>query len=70
MISRKIGDLSWEDLTYLEMLLKNQYSAELEKDKTWESKNRYDRIGSHKNKIRRIMEAISSQKTLSKLDKW
>ena len=32
MISRKIGDLSWEDLTYLETLLKNQYSKELEQD--------------------------------------
>jgi len=70
MISRKIGDLSWEDLTYLETLLKNQYSKELEQDKTWETKNRYDRVGSNKIKIRRIMDAISSQKTLSKIEKW
>lgn len=70
MISRKIGELSYEDLTYLETLLKNQYTKELERDKTWEIKNKYHHEGTHKAKIRRLMDAISGQKQMTKLEKW
>lgn len=70
MVSRKIQDLSNDDLSYLEKLLGEQFAKELERDKTWEQKNKYDRPGEKKNRIIRLIEAIRSQKKLLTIDKW
>ena len=68
MVSRKMQELSDNDLTYLEKLLGEQFAQELERDKTWEQKNKYDRPGEEKSRIIRLMNDISAQKATS--EKW
>ena len=72
MVSRKIQELSNDDLTYLEKLLGEQFAKELEQDKTWEQKNKYDRPGEKKSRIVRLMNAIRAQKDIKKrtAEKW
>ena len=72
MVSRKMQELSQDDLAYLEKLLGEQFAQELERDKTWEQKNKYDRPGEKKNRIIRLMNAIRSQKEIKRTTdlKW
>lgn len=72
MVSRKMQELSESDLTYLEKLLGEQFAQELERDKTWEQKNKYDRPGEKKSRIIRLMNAIRAQKDFKKrtAEKW
>ena len=65
-------ELSESDLTYLEKLLGEQFAQELERDKTWEQKNKYDRPGEKKSRIIRLMNAIRAQKQVKKAtsEKW
>ena len=72
MVSRKIQELSNDDLTYLEKLLGEQFAKELEQDKTWTQKNNYDRPGEKKSRIIRLMNAIRAQKDIKKrtAEKW
>ena len=72
MVSRKMQELSQDDLVYLEKLLGEQFAQELERDKTWEQKNKYDRPGEKKSRIVRLLNAIRSQKqmTATASQKW
>jgi hypothetical protein len=72
MVSRKIQELSDDDLSYVEKLLGEQFAKELEADKTWVQKNHYHRPGEKKSKIIRIMNAIRAQKDIKKrtAEKW
>ena len=70
MVSWKIQELSEADLTYVEKLLGEQFAKELEADKTWTQKNKYDRPGNRKRQIIRLMDAIRSQKRLLSVPKW
>ena len=70
MVSRAIQDLTETDLIYLEKLLGEKFAEQLEADKTWASKNHYDRPGNKKKQILRIMDAIRSQKRLTTVAKW
>ena len=72
MVSRKIQELSDDDLSYLEKLLGEQFAKELEQDKTWQQKNNYSRPGEKKSKIVRLMNAIRAQKDIKKrtAEKW
>ena len=72
MVSRKIQELSNDDLSYLEKLLGEQFAKELEQDKTWSQKNNYHRPGEKKNRIVRLMNAIRAQKDIKKrtAEKW
>lgn len=63
-------ELSDNDLTYLEKLLGEQFAKELEADKTWTQKNKYDRPGNRKRQIVKLMDAVRSQKKLATVDKW
>jgi len=65
-------ELSQDDLAYLEKLLGEQFAQELERDKTWEQKNKYDRPGEKKSRIIRLINAIRSQKqmTATASQKW
>jgi len=65
-------ELSQDDLVYLEKLLGEQFAQELERDKTWEQKNKYDRPGEKKSRIVRLLNAIRSQKqmTATASQKW
>ena len=72
MVSRKIQELSDHDLNYLEKLLGEQFAQELERDKTWEQKNKYDRPGEKKSRILRLMNAVRAQQDFKKRtsEKW
>ena len=72
MVSRKIQELSDDDLSYLEKLLGEQFAKELEQDKTWQQKNNYNRPGEKKSKIVRLMNAVRAQKDIKKrtAEKW
>jgi len=72
MVSRKIQELSDDDLSYLEKLLGEQFAQELERDKTWLQKNNYSRPGEKKRRIIRLMNAIRAQKDIKKrtAEKW
>ena len=72
MVSRKIQELSDDDLSYMEKLLGEQFAKELEQDKTWTQKNNYDRPGEKKCRIIRLMNAIRAQKDIKKrtAEKW
>ena len=70
MVSRKIQDLSNEDLEYLEKILQEKYTQELERDSNWLAKNHYKRPGEKKAKIYRILDAVRSQKRLTTIEKW
>ena len=72
MVSKKIQELSDDDLSYLEKLLGEKFAEELEQDKTWVQKNKYDRPGEKKSRIIRLMNAIRAQKDIKKrtAEKW
>ena len=72
MVSRKIQELSNDDLSYLEKLLGEQFATELERDKSWQQKNGYDRPGEKKSRIVRLINAIRAQKQVKKAtsEKW
>ena len=72
MVSRKIQELSDDDLSYLEKLLGEQFAKELDQDKTWEQKNNYSRPGEKKSRIVRLMNAVRAQKDIKKrtAEKW
>lgn len=72
MASRKIQELSNDDLSYMEKLLGEQFAKELERDKTWEQKNNYSRPGEKKSRLLRLMNAIRAQQDYKKrtAEKW
>jgi len=69
MVSRQISNLSTEDLHYLETLLGKEFARQNEYSKQFESKNGYS-PGSDSKKILRLLNAVRSQKSLSKMPKW
>ena len=72
MVSKKIQELSDDDLSYLEKLLGEKFAQELEQDKTWTQKNNYSRTGEKKSRIIRLMNAVRAQKDIKKrtAEKW
>ena len=72
MVSKKIQELSNDDLLYLEKLLGEKFAEELERDKTWQQKNNSSRPGEKKSRIVRLMNAIRAQKSFKKSlsEKW
>ena len=72
MVSKKIQELSDDDLSYLEKILGEKFAQELEQDKTWVQKNNYSRPGEKKSRIIRLMNAIRAQKDIKKrtAEKW
>ena len=72
MVSKKIQELSNEDLSYLEQILGEKFAEELERDKSWVQKNNYHRPGEKKSKIIRLLNAIRAQKDIKKRtsQKW
>ncbi len=78
-VSMKIRDLSLEDLNYLEKLLSNEWSKQLDQmpedmsdseKENWIATGQYPNLGPRIAQVRRIREAISSQKTMNTMAKW
>ena len=70
MVSRKIQDLSNEDLLYLETLLGQEFARLSEYEKQFEAKNHYKPNTSKKAQALRLMNAIASQRKLLTMPKW
>tara|TARA_B100000900_G_scaffold409979_1_gene426831 strand:- start:671 stop:889 length:219 start_codon:yes stop_codon:yes gene_type:complete len=62
MVSKQLEDLSEDDLQYIEKLLGESLSKELEADKTWKSKNGYSRPFAQQRRILNCMNAIRAQR--------
>ena len=69
MVSQKIQELSEEDLTYLEKLLGAEFSRQNEYAVQFKSKNGYA-YPNDTQKILRILNAVRSQKNLTRMPKW
>ena len=62
MASRAFESLTEEDLRYLETLLGEAYSKEMNEDRTWQTKNGYARPFQKQRRILNCLNAIRSQK--------
>lgn len=63
MASRKLEELSEEDLSFIEKLLGQEFSRQSERNSIWKAKNQYDYPAQDTRKIARIMDAIRSEKS-------
>ena len=69
MVSKAISELSDSDLTYLEALLGKEFANQTERKKQFETKNGWSPKDDSQ-KVLRLLNAVRSQKRLTKLDKW
>ncbi len=72
MVSKELNNLNDEDLMYIETLLARELAKEMEQDKTWQSKNGYHRPHQKSRRILSCMNAIKSQRHITKVraTKW
>jgi len=70
MVSHKIQNLSLSDLNYLDKLLHREFSKQNDQISTWKSKNHYQPISDKTATLRRLMEAVQSQRRIAQIDKW
>ena len=70
MVSKKIENLTLEDLNYLDKLLHTEFSHQIEKSGTWKSKHKYDDPCDETIRLRKIMDAVRSQKNVLTMPKW
>ena len=69
MVSRQIQDLSEDDLNYLEQLLGAEFARINEYSLQFKSKNGYA-IPNDSQKVLRLLNAVRSQKNLTRMPKW
>lgn len=69
MVSRAISDLSEEDLDYLEKLLGAEFSRINEHSIQFKTKNGYC-YPNESQKVLRLLNAVRSQKNLTRMPKW
>lgn len=71
MVSRKISDLSDNDLRYLEEVLGKEFARQSEYSSQFKAKNGYTK-SNDPNRLPRLINAIRSQRTLAsaRLEKW
>ena len=63
MASRKLEELSEEDLSFIEKILGQEFSRQNERISTWKANNHYEHPTHETKKITRIMDAIRSEKS-------
>jgi len=69
MVSRKIANLTDNDLLYLEKVLGKEFARQNEYATQFKTKNGYTYSNDTK-QILRLMSAIRSQRKVSNLEKW
>lgn len=69
MVSRQIQDLSEDDLNYLEQLLGAEFARLNEYAMQFKAKNGYA-IPNESQKVLRLLNAVRSQKNLTRMPKW
>ena len=70
MVTSKIAQLNESDLDYLDQLLHKEFSKQIERSTTWKSKNHYSDPADRTKTLKKIMDAVQSQKRLLTMPKW
>ena len=70
MVTSKIAQLNESDLDYLDHLLHKEFSKQCSNSTQWKSKNGYTDPCDRTNTLRKLMEAVQSQKRLLTMPKW
>ena len=70
MVSRQIQNLNESDLDYLDQLLHKEFSKQVERSTTWKSKNHYTDPSDKTQTLKRLMDAVRSQKKILTMPKW
>jgi hypothetical protein len=70
MVTSKIAGLSESDLQYLDTLLHKEFSKQCSSTTQWRTKNGYNDPSDKTNQLRRLMDAIQSQKRVLAMPKW
>lgn len=72
MTSRKIENLSIDELQFLENLLSKKFNENCDAQKSFKQKNGWNPVEHNTGKLSRCLEAVRSQVKLAKLtqDKW
>ncbi len=70
MVSSKLANLTADDLNYLDKLLHNEFSKQCNNTTQWRSKNGYDGPCDKTSTLRKLMEAVQSQKKILTMPKW
>jgi len=71
MVSNKISDMSVEDIKFIQSLLNRELNSRYERAKIGEDDGwMRSGIKTELDRIRRIQSAMSSQLTISSMEKW
>lgn len=70
MVSKKLENLTLEDLNYLDKLLHTEFSEQLAESITWKSKHKYSNPCDQTERLRKLMDAVRSQKNMLTMPKW
>ena len=66
MVANKLAQLSDTELTLMEQILQKEFLKETDQNKTWKSKNHYERPFQKANTLVKCLGAIKAQKDLNK----
>ena len=70
MVTSKIAQLNESDLEYLDQLLHKEFSKQCSNSVQWLSKNGYQDPCDKTATLRKLMEAVQSQKKILTMPKW
>lgn len=70
MVTSKIAQLSEAELDYLDQLLHKEFSRQCNNSTQWRSKNQYADPTDRTATLRKLMEAVQSQKKILTMPKW
>ena len=70
MVSRKMQELSNEDLDYLDQLLHKEFSKQCNDSTQWRSTHHQNNPYDNTKQLTRLMDAVRSQKKLLTMPKW
>jgi hypothetical protein len=66
MVANKLAQLNDSELTLIEKVLHEEFLIETERNKSWKSKNQYDRPFHRANSLIRCISAVQAQRDLNK----
>lgn len=69
MVSSRINDLNEQDLDYLDHLLHQEFSKQIQNSTQWHNKNGYN-CPDRTEQLKKIMSAVQSQKKILTMPKW
>jgi hypothetical protein len=70
MVTSKIAQLNESDLDYLDQLLHKEFSKQCNNIIQWQSKNGYKDPTDKTATLRKLIEAVQSQKKILTMPKW